>query len=81
MVNPGTPVGRMEFLAVHPSLSARQTALVIRDLCYAGMAVLQKNGSQCVGSYIADLDVRWHQVVSRRHFVPMEHGTFMLRRL
>ena len=77
-VNPGTPVGRLEWLTVMPSVPKRQYACAIRDLCYAGMAVLKQGGSQLVAGYVNDRDVSWKRVIEKRQLFPQEHGTLYL---
>lgn len=80
-VNPGTPVGRLEWLTVMNTVPKRTYACAIRDLCYAGMAVLQRGGSQFVAGYVADQDYSWKKVIEKRHLVPVEHGTLYMGRL
>lgn len=77
-VNPGMPVGRLEWLVVKKGLSRRQHALAIRTLCYAGMLVLKQQGSQLVAGYVADHMKGWKQVIERRGIVPEEHGTLYM---
>lgn len=80
-VNYGTPVGRMEYLSFLPSLTKRQQALVCRDLSYAGMKALKECGAQFMGSYIADTDTSWAEIARRRSCVPVEHGTYYMKRV
>ena len=80
-VNPGMPVGRLEWLTVQQGLPKRVHACAIRDLCYAGMAVLKQGGSQMVAGYVADHDTSWKRVIQRRGLIPTEHGTLYIRGL
>lgn len=80
-VNPGMPVGRLEWLTVMKDTPRRTYACAIRDLCYAGMAVLKQGGSQFVAGYVNDQDTSWKKVIEKRHLVPVEHGTLYMGRL
>jgi hypothetical protein len=77
-VNPGMPVGRLEWLTVLKELPRRQYACVIRDLCYAGMRILKDQGSQKVAGYVNDQDKGWKRVIERRGLIPTEHGTLYM---
>ena len=77
-VNPGMPVGRLEWLTVLKELPRRKYACVIRDLCYAGMHILKSQGSQKVAGYVADHDAKWKQVIERRGLIPVEQGTLYM---
>ena len=77
-VNPGMPVGRLEWLTVIKELPRRQYACAIRDLCYAGMGILKSQGSQRVVGYVADHDAKWKKVIERRGLVPVENGTLYM---
>lgn len=80
-VNPGTPVGRLEWLTVMKEVPKRQYACAMRDLCYAGMAALHQGGSQLVAGYVADLYEGWKRVIERRKLVPIERGTLYMGRV
>lgn len=80
-VNPGMPVGRLEWLTVRDDVPRRVYACAIRDLCYAGMAALKQQGSQVVAGYVADQDVTWKRVIERRGLIPVESGTLYMRGL
>jgi hypothetical protein len=84
-VNPGMPVGRLEWLTVIKELPKRTYACAIRDLCYAGMTILQSQGSQVVAGYVADHDISWKKVIEKHHpkrgLIPVEHGTLYMRGL
>lgn len=80
-VCPGMPVGRLEWLVVSPDIPKRKYACAIRDLCYAGMAVLQQGGSQFAAGYVADHEMSWKRVIEKRHLVPIEHGTLYMGRV
>lgn len=80
-VNPGTPVGRLEWLTIRPSLTAKQYAIAIRDLCYAGMAVLKQGGSQLVAGQVSDDYPSWAKIIERRGLIPTDHGTLYIRSL
>lgn len=80
-VNPGMPVGRLEWLTVRKELPKRQYACAIRDLCYAGMAVLKQGGSQMIAGHVADYDMGWKKVIGRRGIQVVEHGTLYMGRL
>ena len=77
-VNPGMPVGRLEWLTVMKELPRRKYACVIRDLCYAGMHILKSQGSQKVAGYVADHDAKWKRVIERRGLIPVEQGTLYM---
>jgi hypothetical protein len=77
-VNPGMPVGRLEWLTVLKELPRRQYACAIRDLCYAGMHILKSQGSQRVAGYVADHDAKWKRVIERRGLIPVEQGTLYM---
>jgi hypothetical protein len=77
-VNPGMPVGRLEWLTVIKELPRRQYACAIRDLCYAGMIILKSQGSQRVAGYVADHDVKWKKVMEKRGGIPVEQGTLYM---
>ena len=80
-INYGTPIGRMEFLLVSPTLPLKQKALVVRNLCYAANAQLHRHGSQAVATSIDHADPSWQRVVERRGAVPFATGTIYLKRL
>lgn len=77
-VNPGMPVGRLEWLTVIKEVSNRQRAVTIRDLCYAGMASLQRTGSQAVAGYVSTMYPEWKRVIERRGLKPIEDGTLYM---
>lgn len=77
-VNPGMPVGRLEWLTVIKEVSNRQRAVTIRDLCYAGMASLQRTGSQAVAGYVSGVYPQWKRVIERRGLKPIEEGTLYM---
>ena len=77
-VNPGMPVGRLEWLTVVKEVPKRVYACAIRDLCYAGMSALKQGGSQVVAGYVADQDSSWKRVIERRKLYPVEHGTLYM---
>lgn len=81
MVNPGTPVGRMDLMAVRRDVSHRVRAQAVHDLCYAGAAVLRTNGSQMVMSGCALDNPKWKQVLQKRKFVFTETIEIGLKRL
>ena len=80
-VNPGMPVGRLEWLTVRSDVSKRIYACAMRDLCYGGMAVLKQGGSQMVAGYVSDQYPGWKRVIERRSLVPIETGTLYMGRL
>lgn len=80
-VNPGMPVGRLEWLTVIKELPKRTYACAIRDLCYAGMSVLKQGGSQMVAGYVNDEDLSWKRIIEKRGLIPTEHGTLYIRGL
>ncbi len=81
MVNPGQPVGRMEWLTVIPTLGKKQYATTIRDLCYAGLNTLKSQGSQFVAGYVSDTYEGWKQIIENRGLEAHEAGTLYLGRL
>ncbi len=80
-VNPGMPVGRLEWLTVRQDTPKRTYARAIRDLCYAGMAALKQQGSQLVAGYVAYQDKSWRKVIEKRGLIPVEDGTLYMRGL
>lgn len=81
MVNPGTPVGRLEWLTVIRSVSKRKRAIAIRELMFAGGNILKYGGSQVVVGYLADHETGWKKVVEKRGGFPVEHGTLYMGRV
>lgn len=77
-VNPGMPVGRLEWLTVIKELPKKKYAIAIRDLCYAGMASLQRTGSQAVAGYVSTHYPEWKRVIERRGLKPIEEGTLYM---
>lgn len=80
-VNPGMPVGRLEWLTVMKEVPKRIYACAIRDLCYAGMAILKGQGSQMVAGYVSEEYPGWERVIERRGLIPTEKGTLYMGRL
>lgn len=80
-VNPGTPIGRLEWLTVIKDIPKRQYACAIRDLCYAGMEILHQGGSQMVAGYVSDAYPQWKRVIERRRLMPIESGTLYMGRV
>lgn len=80
MVNPGQPFGRVEFLAVDPTLPHASKAILCRDLCYAGVASCQQMGSQAVLSNIDTGDAAWRQIAEKRGWFSIGEGSYMMKR-
>lgn len=80
-VNPGMPVGRLECLTVMPTVPKKQYACAIRDLCYAGSAVLKQGGSQLVAGYVSKEYPSWKKILEKRHSVAVDEGTLYMRRV
>jgi hypothetical protein len=80
-VNPGMPVGRLEWLTVMKHIDKRTLACTVRDLCYAGMAILKQQGSQFVAGYVADHQNSWKRVIEKRGLNPVEDGTLYMGKL
>lgn len=81
MINYGTPIGRMEFMQISPSLPYTYKAIVVRNLCYAAVEQLARHGSQAVVTSIATTDTTWKQVVERRGAVPFVDSTLYIKRV
>ncbi|MFN3078146.1 MAG: hypothetical protein ABT940_15010, partial [Alphaproteobacteria bacterium] len=64
MVNPGSPIGRMEFLCLDQTLSQQEKAILCRELSYAGIASCQQMGSQAVVSNIDTSDHAWREIAT-----------------
>lgn len=77
-VNPGMPVGRMEWLTVKKSVGRKKYACIVRDLCYAGMGALKSQGSQVVAGYVAHEHKGWKRIIERRGLIPVEDGTLYM---
>ena len=80
MVNPGKSFGRMEFLAVDPTLPQSTKAILCRDLSYAGIATCQRLGSQSVLSNIDSSDKQWKAIAEKRGWVITGSGDYMMKR-
>ena len=81
MAVPGKPFGRVEFLATDSSLSHRQRAILIRDLCYAAAEACKQGGSQLVLSTISYTNEHWERLVMKRGCIPIDWGTFLCKRV
>lgn len=81
MVNPGTPIGRLDLLAVLPTVTPRKRAQTVKYLCYAGFAVLKQNGSQLLMTGCAIDNPLWKRVQARRNMVFTETIQIGLKRL
>lgn len=80
MVHPGVPFGRMEYLALSPSLSTKDKARLCRDLSYAGIASCKQMGSQAVVSNIDSGDASWRHIAQRRGWISTGEGSYMMKR-
>ena len=80
-VCPGQPVGKLEYLSTKEGLRHRHKALAVYRLLMAGMAVLEKGGSQFAGSYIPDDLQPYQTVLKNRGGVAMESGTYFMKRI
>lgn len=75
------PIGRIEMLCADPALPKRTQARYVHQLCYAAAAVLHQAGCQATGSYIGDHEPTWQAVFTKRRGIPLEHGTYFLRKV
>lgn len=74
-VNPGHPVGRLEWLVVRNDIPHKEFSCAIRDLGFGGMAMLKSQGSQLVACQVDQSETGWHRVLQRRGFTPTSPGT------
>lgn len=81
LVNPGTPVGRLEWLTIHTKATKRQRALAVKELCYAGGRILKQGGSQLVAWYLNDENEKWKKIVEKHGGFPIERGTLYMGRV
>ena len=81
MVNPGTPVGRLEWLTIHKEATRKQTAKAVKGLCYAGGHVLREQGSQVAAWYLTDEQESWKRIVEKHGGFPVEKGTLYMGRV
>jgi hypothetical protein len=80
MVNPGVPIGRMEFLCLSPHVSQQEKAILCRDLSYAGLESCRQMGAQVVMSNIDTGDGAWRQIAEKRGWVVTGEGSYMMKR-
>ena len=80
-VNPGHPVGRLEWLVVRKNIPRRMYACAIRDLGFAGVEILRQQGSQMIACQIVEHEQGWQKVLQRRGFIQTEPGALYVGRL
>ena len=74
------PIGRLEFMAVHPMLPERDRARVARHLGAYGDLVLRKHGVAYSAFHIAFTERAMKRALKRRGAVVMQSGNLMLKR-
>lgn len=79
LVSPGKPFGRTDFLYALPELSRRTRSILLRNLAFAGVEWCKKFGSSGVLSTIHDADKGWLHAATRRGWLPICHGKFLLK--
>jgi hypothetical protein len=80
-IQPGWPFAHFDMLFVHPSVTPKQKALIVRDLTEAACAIAREWGSQVGCFTIPDEKQGWKKVVERRRCVPLFGGTSYMRKL
>ena len=65
-VNPGKPLGRLDWMGVPAYLPRRQKALIVRDLLLTGIATCRAQGSQIVAGMIDDTLTDYQRLLVRR---------------
>jgi len=81
MVNYGAPIGRLDCLVMRPGLPKTLLAVAVRDLIYAGMALLKRHGSQVVTALISDEYPGWDTLVKKRGGILLDRGVFCVKEL
>lgn len=65
-VNPGKPLGRLDWLGVPAYLPRRQKALIVRDLLLTGISTCRESGSQVVAGIVDDKLIDYQRLLVRR---------------
>ncbi len=81
LVGLGRPFGWIESLMVVPTLSKMQKGRLVHALEDAAYTVLLAYGAQGAVCAVEDGHTEFHDIVQRRGFVPIRHGTTYLKRL
>ena len=77
----GVPFANLEMLFVHPAVTPRQRALIVRDMSEIACSVARDAGAQVVHFSIPNHMKRWQQVVERRRCVPYYPAMSYLRKV
>lgn len=70
-VMPGKPFGRVEYLLTDPELPLRWKAIIVRDLCYAGLHLLKRHGGQFALSQIENAHATFLPAILKRGAVEL----------
>ena len=79
-VNPGKPLGRLDWMGVPAYLPRRQKALIVRDLLLTGIATCRAQGSQIVAGMIDDTLTDYQRLLVRRGGQAWSKGTMYVVR-
>jgi hypothetical protein len=66
---------------MRPGLPKTLLAVAVRDLIYAGMALLKRHGSQVVTALISDEYPGWDTLVKKRGGILLDRGVFCVKEL
>lgn len=81
MVNFGAPIGRLDYMVLHPSCSHKERAVVTKALAYEGMAQLKQHGSQYVACMASDAYPQFASILQKRGGVITDHGPMIMKRI
>lgn len=80
MALPGRPFGFIDHLFIDPTCTARQKAVLARDLSYAALEACRQFGAQLTTSYLRSTDASWEAIATKRGWVPCVHGLSVMKR-
>ena len=78
---PSRPVGRLEMLAVHPELSNRKRAKVVKALLGHGLALLQRAGCEIGAGIVPEGMEGYRKVLEHRGSRAITEGTLYAKLL
>ena len=77
----GWPLAGLEMLFVHPAVTPRQRALIVRDMSEIACSVVHDMGGQVVHFTVPDHFPQWKKIVERRRCMPYYPAMSYLRKV
>ncbi len=81
MLNYGAPIGRLDYMTIHPAASHTLRARLVYRLAMTGMDTLRRHGSQYVACLASQDHPEFTAILTKRGGHITDHGPMIMKRI